>query len=80
MNSLAVIVGYIVIGMVVLLGVAIAVGRFFARKADAELEDWDPAPRNLAAPHVPPQWQPTEDHLRDLNSRDTSPSPNDPAS
>lgn len=80
MNGFAIVVGYIVIGLVILLVLAVAVGKFFDRKQDykLEFEDWDPAPRTLT-PLVSPSWQPTEEQLRELESRDTR-TPSDPAS
>ena len=72
MSGFAAIVGYCVIILGALLAVAIAVGRFFDRKTGAEPEDWDPAPRNLGVPLVPPQWRADNDDRRD-------PPPHDPA-
>ena len=73
MNGFMAVVGYCVIALAALLALAITVGRFFDRKPDANPEDWDPAPRNLIALHVPEPWQfsaddlndPREDHPRD---------------
>lgn len=75
MNGFALIVGYTAIYLFLALVLAIAVGKFLGRKRDAEPEDWDPAPRGLAAPHVPSQWQLNDDALRD-----PTPHPHDPAS
>jgi hypothetical protein len=74
MNGFMAIVGYCVIILVALLALAIAVGRFFDHKPDADPEDWDPAPRQLK-PHVPQPWQPTGDALNDPREdpRDASP-------
>lgn len=79
MNGFAIVVGYTTIYLGAALVLAIAVGKLLARKRDAELEDWDPAPRSLATPHVPKQWQPSAADLEDPNSRSTPP-PSDPAS
>lgn len=76
MNGFMAAVGYCVTALAVLLVLAIAVGKLFDRKPDAEAEDWDPAPRNLA-PHVVPPWRPGVSDLDDPNSRDTP--PHDPA-
>lgn len=75
MNAIATVVGYIVMGLTILLVLAVAVGKFFDRKRDykPEFEDWDPAPRASVTPLVLSQWR------RDDSTRDT-PTPSDPAS
>lgn len=74
MNAVAGFLGWLVIWTAVALAVAIPLGKFLARRRDytIELEDWDPAPRNLT-PHVPKSWEfsgsdlndPREDRPRD---------------
>lgn len=74
------IIGWIVIWVSAATALAVVLGKSlkFLGRAQPEPEDWDPAPRTLAAPHVVPPWQGAEDDLDDPNLRSTPP-PSDPA-
>lgn len=85
MTFLLVVVLVVVVAIVAILVLAILAGRamnlggsYPEQPDDDPDDDLPPLPRQLK-PRVPEQWKPTEDHLPDPNSRDTSP-PSDPAS
>jgi hypothetical protein len=79
MNAIATAIGWCAIGLVAVLIVAVLVGKLIAhrRARTIEVEAWDPAPRTLTAPRVPPQqpWRPSDTDLDDPREdpRDTPP-------
>lgn len=79
-NGIAGLIGWLVIWTVVATVIAVALGKAlkFLGRPQPEPEDWDPAPRNMVAPHVVPPWRPAGSDLDDPNARSTS--PHDPAS
>ena len=79
MNAVAGFLGWLVIWTVVATVAAVVFGKClrFVGREQPEPEDWEPAPRSLSTPRVPPQWQ-HDDDLRDLDARDTP--PHNPAS